>query len=137
MAAATMAKPMTIIEGDKNRIYVEGVNAPGALEGVILDYLWTHGEATVMQVYMHMREAVEGTSDKEKQYTTILNTFANLDKKGIITHEQASGTKRTLYVYRPAMSREEYAQSIIDKTMDVLMAYSPDAVANYVRAHRI
>lgn len=109
--------------GDSNRLRIAGVNALGPLEKQIMDYLWTHGVATVSDVHKAFREA-----NHELAYTTIMSTMSRLADKGLLSVDK----KHVTYVYMPATSEEEYIDNMIGRVMDALVDADPEAVLNHL-----
>ena len=57
-------------------------------------------------------------------YTTVMTTLDRLFKKGLLAREREGNA----YVYRPAMSKAEYHQALVEVTMRGLMRESAGPV---------
>ena len=65
--------------------------------------LWDEGEATVAQVHRRLDEA------RHRALTTIATMLSKMEKKGVVSHR----TEGRQFVYRPAVTQEEVARSMV------------------------
>ena len=95
----------------------------GDLEREVMEVLWDRSEATVRTVL----EALNAESDRSRAYTTVMTVMGNLARKGLLVRRRDGRTD----VYRPAVSRGDYAEarareevrSLIDHYGDVALAH--------------
>ena len=84
------------------------------LEAEVMDALWPLGEAPVRTVL----DALNGSSGRERAYTTVMTVMAKLHRKGVLERRREGKTD----IYRPVMTREEYmaarAQADLDAMLD-------------------
>ena len=86
------------------------VEALGELQLQVMEVVWRLGKATVADV--HGELAVE----RKIAYTTVLTTMRALERRGMVTHE----TVGKAYLYRPAVSRDQYTDARVDRLVDNL-----------------
>jgi predicted transcriptional regulator len=90
-----------------------------------MDEVWRHEEATVRQIL----EALNRGS-KERAYTTIMTIMNRLEAKGALRRRRRGRSD----IYRPVMSREEYAEARARAEVDGLVAdYGEVALAHFAR----
>jgi predicted transcriptional regulator len=95
------------------------------LESEVMEEVWRREEATVRDVL----EALNG-GRKKRAYTTIMTIMSRLDKKGLLLKTKRGKT----YLYRPAMSHEEYLEARAHSEVDGLVAdYGDLALAHFAR----
>jgi predicted transcriptional regulator len=68
-----------------------------------LQILWQHGPLTVRQLMRHLPRG------NRQPYTTVLGLLQNMEKAGLVTHEQEGVT----YRYLPALSRREATGTLL------------------------
>jgi predicted transcriptional regulator len=68
-----------------------------------LQVLWEHGPLTVRQLMEHL------PGGERQPYTTVLGLLQNMEKAGLVTHEEVGQT----YRYVPAISREEATSKLL------------------------
>jgi predicted transcriptional regulator len=93
------------------------------LEGEIMEQVWRLGSTTVRKVL----QALNGSSDRERAYTTVMTVMARLDRKGLLTRRREGKTD----VYSPVLSREEYLEArarvevgeLVDEFGDVALVH--------------
>jgi BlaI family transcriptional regulator, penicillinase repressor len=76
----------------------------------LMRVLWTHGEATVVQVHREL------TRTRELAQPTVATLLSRLEKKGAITHR----TEGRQFVYRALVSEAEVRRSMIAQLTDRL-----------------
>jgi predicted transcriptional regulator len=93
------------------------------LEGRVMDEVWRQGEATVRDVLTALNRG-----RKQRAYTTVMTIMARLDVKGLLTRKRRGKTD----VYRPVMSRAEYADARAQAEVEGLVAEFGDvALAHF------
>ncbi|MBO9635254.1 MAG: BlaI/MecI/CopY family transcriptional regulator [Chitinophagaceae bacterium] len=68
--------------------------------------VWKAGSGSVKQLLDHMDEP-------KPPYTTLASTVKNLEKKGYVESQLAGNT----YLYRPAVSEEEYKKKFMNSVV--------------------
>lgn len=68
--------------------------------------VWKAGSGSVKQLLDHMDEP-------KPPYTTLASTVKNLEKKGYVESQLAGNT----YLYRPALSEEEYKKKFMNSVV--------------------
>jgi predicted transcriptional regulator len=96
------------------------------LETEVMDEVWRQGSATVRDV-LH---ALNGRSDKQRAYTTIMTILARLERKGVLDRQkQGKG-----FVYTARATRDEYLQSRAQAEVEALVEEFGDvALVNFAR----
>lgn len=95
----------------------------GKLEQRVMDVVWQGGALTVRQVM-----AALGAGPA---YTTVMTTLDRLFKKSILSRHKDG----TAFVYRAAMSRDEYHHAVVDATVgDLLENATGPVLAAFVDA---
>ena len=89
----------------------------GELQLAVLNVLWTCGRATVREVL----DALPG--DRRPAYTTILTVLRNLERRGMVMHEQPDGMR--MFFYRPLVSSHDTRGDILQDVLNRLFAGSP------------
>lgn len=84
----------------------------GSLEAEILTIVWRRDSTTVRDVYEELRER------RQIAYTTVMTVMNNLVKKKLLEQDRSA----TAYVYRPAVSGESVALTILDSVVEKLMS---------------
>jgi predicted transcriptional regulator len=103
----------------KQRSSLDGLLGP--LETDVMEVVWARGDATVRAVH----EALAARRDIA--YTTVMTTMSRLAAKGVLVRD-ASGLAHR---YRPALSRDEYAQSTVHSVVDWLVNRFPEPAVSY------
>jgi predicted transcriptional regulator len=93
------------------------------LESEVMHEVWRQQEATVRAVM----EALNATADKPRAYTTYMTILSRLDDKGLLRRQRKGKTD----YYRPAHTREEYAElraqaeveALVDQFGDVALSH--------------
>ena len=84
------------------------VKTLGELEIEIMNVVWDAGQATVQDVF-------EVLYPKRKlAYTTVMTVLSRLAAKGVLEQDR----KTVAYVYRPLVSREEVAVTVMNEVVD-------------------
>lgn len=95
------------------------------LEAEVMDEVWRHDEVTVREVL-----AALNRGSKERAYTTVMTIMTRLDTKGMLKRRRSGKAD----IYRPVMSREEYAEARARARVDGLVAdYGDVALAHFAR----
>ncbi len=68
-----------------------------------LNILWRHGPQTVREIMVHSPRG------QRQPYTTVLGLLQNMEKAGLVRHEEEG----TTYRYTPAVSRREATQTLL------------------------
>ena len=89
----------------------------GELQLAVLNVLWTCGQGTVRAVL----DALPG--DRRPAYTTILTVLRNLERRGLVTHDQPDGKR--MFFYRPLVSSHDTRGDILQDVLNRLFAGSP------------
>jgi predicted transcriptional regulator len=90
-----------------------------------MDEVWRHEEVTVRQIL----EALNRGS-KERAYTTVMTIMNRLETKGALRRRRRGRSD----IYRPVMSRQEYAEARARAEVDGLVAdYGEVALAHFAR----
>lgn len=86
----------------------------------VMNILWSKNEATV-------NEIIEVMSEPKPAYTTVLTVMQVLTRKGIVSPER----RGKAHVFRPLLSREEYIDSFMQETRNVLFQGSLRSLFSY------
>jgi predicted transcriptional regulator len=90
-----------------------------------MDEVWRHEEVTVRQVLEALNRGA-----KERAYTTIMTIMNRLEAKGALRRRRRGRSD----VYRPVLSRQEYAEARARAEVDELVAdYGEVALAHFAR----
>lgn len=103
----------------KRRSELDGLLGP--LESEVMEAVWSLGETTVRDVHAYLAER------RALAYTTIMTTMARLAAKGLLARDTTSLAHR----YRPALSRDQYAQSTVTSVVDWLLDRFPEPAMSY------
>ncbi len=96
----------------------------GPLEELVMEFLWKSGPSTVAEVHAGLK------GRRDLAYTTVLTILGRLAKKGLLVRSLVGNS----HVYAPALSREEFAGSIVEGVVDGLLeAFSQPALAYFAR----
>lgn len=93
----------------------------GPLETEVMETVWDLGDTTVRDVHATLAQR------RDLAYTTIMTTMTRLASKGML-HRDTSGLAHR---YRPAISREEYADSTVTSVVDWLVERFPEPALSY------
>ncbi len=94
----------------------------GALEMEILDIVWEMDRVTSRDVFERMRDK------RRLGQSTVLTVLRRLSNRGILRRE-AGGE---VYVYSPAIGREELAGQMIDNVIRLIYRGNSKAVMDYL-----
>gem|GEM_PF-852135 len=94
----------------------------GPLEQEVMEVMWRLGDATVRDVHGELATA------RSIAYTTVMTTMTRLAAKGLLQRDTAGLAHR----YRPAVSRERYAQSAVGDVLTWLLDRYPEPAAAYL-----
>src|SRR4051812_14468484 len=83
------------------------------LEAEVMEEVWGHEEASVRQVM----DALNAKAPKSRAYTTYMTIMRRLDDKGLLKRRREGKTD----FYRPAYTREEYAERRAQAEIDALV----------------
>ena len=90
----------------------------GELQLAVLNVLWSRGQA------MPVREVLNALpGDRRPAYTTILTVLRNLERRGLVAHEQPDGLR--MFLYRPLISSHDTRGDILQDVLKRLFAGSP------------
>lgn len=81
----------------------DSIEALGLLQQEVMDEVWRLGQATVADVHERLAQR------RKIAYTTVLTTMRNLERRGMLEHEQHGKA----FLYRPTMPREQYAAGTV------------------------
>ncbi|HVS32561.1 MAG TPA: BlaI/MecI/CopY family transcriptional regulator [Thermoanaerobaculia bacterium] len=79
----------------------------GQLQAEIMELLWKRGEASVRDIHDALRHT------RPIAYTTVMTVMSRLAARKLLRRRRAG----TLYLYRPAETREESASKAIDSIL--------------------
>ncbi|MEW6545580.1 MAG: BlaI/MecI/CopY family transcriptional regulator [Bacillota bacterium] len=83
----------------------------GELEAEVMEVAWRLGRVTVRDVLGHL------AGKRPLAYTTVMTTMTRLAQKGLLEREQ----ERNYYVYRPALTREDFMDRVARTVLDGLL----------------
>ncbi len=96
----------------------------GDLEADVMEYLWEYGTSTVRAVHDHLHK------ERQLAYTTVMTVMSRLADKDMLLREQVGNA----YAYRPAVSRDAFAQQVVEEVLDALMGnFSDQTVSHFAR----
>ena len=98
----------------------------GSLEEEVMEYVWTHSQASVRDVLMAIKKK------RSIAYTTVMTVMNRLYKKGLLLRTQKSNA----YVYAAAVDRNTFfretathlTRTLIDQCGDVAIAQFVDTL---------
>lgn len=90
----------------------------GALEDRVMEVFWHAGPLAVRDVCRRLK------SKSPLAYTTVMTTSDRLYKKGLLTREKSGNA----FIYRAAMTRDEFHRRIVKETVSGLIETSGDPV---------
>jgi predicted transcriptional regulator len=88
----------------------------GSLEERVMEALWHSGALAVREVCAKL------TGKPTLAYTTVMTTLDRLYKKGLLTRYKDGNA----FVYKPALTRDEYRRRIVAHTMSGLIDQPSD-----------
>jgi predicted transcriptional regulator len=101
------------------RSFREAGRVLGALEERVMAILWAAKEP------MAVRDVCRRLRGKPAlAYTTVMTTLDRLYKKGLLARTKDGNA----FIYRAAMSRDDYRRRIVEETVGVLLEDSADPV---------
>jgi predicted transcriptional regulator len=104
-----------VLQGEFNRVQVDGVNGLGPLETQIMDIMWSMKSATIPEVYRKLREQNPDVSvENEIKYTTVLTTMTRLVKKQFLNQDRSNITFRYSIAREPEQVAEEQARMVLN-----------------------
>ena len=103
----------------KRRNHLEGLLGP--LETEVMEACWQLGDTTVRDVHARIAERLD------LAYTTIMTTMSRLAGKGLLVRDTSGLAHR----YRPAVSRDDYADSTVHNVVDWLVNSFPEPAMSY------
>jgi predicted transcriptional regulator len=89
----------------------------GVLEERVMEILWSSPPMSVREVCGEMRR-------RRPAYTTVMTTLDRLYRKGLL----ARSREGIAYIYRPAMTRDDYHRRVVEAAMGELVATSTEPV---------
>src|SRR3954451_1697274 len=96
------------------------------LEAEVMETVWAQDEATVRQVM----EVLNAKAAKPRAYTTYMTIMRRLDDKKLLKRRRDGKTD----FYRPAYTRDEYAQLRAQSEVDALVErYGDVALGHFAR----
>jgi predicted transcriptional regulator len=97
--------------------------ALGALEERVMQILWASDPLPVRDVVQRLGNRLA--------YTTVMTTLDRLHRKGLLARDKDG----IAFVYRPALSRDDYHRRLVEATVGEMLAKSADPVlAGFVDA---
>lgn len=95
----------------------------GDLEADIMKIIWQEEKSTVRDVYEKLR------LQREIAYTTVMTIMSRLAEKKLLEKEQVGNA----YVYRPAVSEQEFARRVVSEVLDGLLEeFAEPAISHFV-----
>jgi predicted transcriptional regulator len=83
-----------------------------------LNVLWEHGALTVRELMDHLPKGVK------QPYTTVLGLLQNMEKAGLVDHEEQG----TTYRYRPTLNRQEATRTLLSDFVSRFFRGSAEAL---------
>lgn len=96
------------------------------VQSEIMEVIWRRGEATVREVLGELN----GSSDHERAYTTVMTTMRRLHDRGMLERERQGKTD----VYRPAVPRDAYIEARAQEQVSGLVAEYGDVALQHFAA---
>ncbi len=103
----------------KQRMSLDGLLGP--LETDVMEAVWARGEATVRDIHAAL------SARRDIAYTTVMTTMSRLATKGLLARDSSGLAHR----YRPAISRDDYADSTVRSVVDWLVKRFPEPAVSY------
>jgi predicted transcriptional regulator len=98
------------------------------LEFVIMERLWTKGQASI-------REMLEGFPEKKRPtYSTVQTMVYRLETKGAVKRIRMSGN---FHMFNPAITREAAQRPVIDELLAILGGQSRPVVARLIETGKL
>lgn len=99
------------------RTFSQASRVLGSLEERLMELIWRAAEPlSVRDVVNHL--------DDELAYTTVMTTLDRLYKKGLLARDKDGNA----FLYRPAMTRDQYHRRIVEETVSGLLEKSAGPV---------
>jgi BlaI family transcriptional regulator, penicillinase repressor len=98
----------------------------GPLEMEVLDVIWEMEQATSREIFEKMRER------KRLGQSTVLTVLRRLSDRGILRRQAGAD----VYVYSPAMEREQLGGQMIDDVVNRIYGGSVEPVISYLMMRR-
>jgi predicted transcriptional regulator len=83
-----------------------------------LQVLWEHGALTVRELMDHLPKGAR------QPYTTVLGLLQNMEKAGLVDHEEQG----TTYRYRPTLNRQEATRTLLSDFVSRFFRGSAEAL---------
>ena len=83
-----------------------------------LQVLWEHGALTVRELMDHLPKGIK------QPYTTVLGLLQNMEKAGLVDHEEQG----TTYRYRPTLNRQEATRTLLSDFVSRFFRGSAEAL---------
>jgi predicted transcriptional regulator len=107
------------------------------LEAEVMDDVWSRDEEVAVREVM---ESLNARAEKPRAYTTYMTILGRLHEKGLVERRREGKTD----FYRPAYTREEYADlraqagvdSLVERYGDVAMSHFARQIAQLDPEHR-
>lgn len=96
----------------------------GELQLAILNVLWSLENATVHDVLSAL------PADRSPAYTTVLTVLRTLEKRGVVTHNQADGARS--FHYSPLITRQQACADAVRDLLDRLFEGSPALLVRHI-----
>ena len=103
----------------KRRTQLDGVLGP--LETEVMEAVWDRGDTTVRDVHAALERR------RDIAYTTVMTTMGRLASKGLLARDTSGLAHR----YRPTLSRDDYAKSMVHSVVDWLVGSFPEPAISY------
>jgi len=95
---------------------IKAIRPLGSLEDLVMQILWRTGPLSVREVNQHL-------GANALAHTTVMTTLDRLFKKGLLSRAKDG----VAYIYRAALSRDEFQQRLVEATVSGLMSQGGDA----------
>lgn len=103
----------------KRRTQLDGVLGP--LETEVMEAVWDRGDTTVRDVHAALERR------RDIAYTTVMTTMGRLASKGLLARDTSGLAHR----YRPTLTRDDYAKSMVHSVVDWLVGSFPEPAISY------
>jgi predicted transcriptional regulator len=100
------------------RTFEKASRVLGSLEERVMELVWKKGPLSVRDVSERLR------GGPALAYTTVMTTLDRLYKKGLLAREKEGGA----FIYRAALSRDDYHRRVVEAAVTGLMATAADPV---------
>lgn len=98
------------------------VKVLGPLETEIMQILWHDRRSTVKKVHRKL------SLNRDIAYTTVMTTMGRLAEKGVLNRHREG----LAYVYVPAISEQEFVNTVVRQVLDGLMDDYSDMAVDYM-----